>query len=105
MASRLFLASANLGQSMELRIRRNANSLRVDEINTPNLFRVSGASIWALKSVSYIWSHEAATFFLGVHPAYLHSKYVIAKSWRTFAEIIEQSAPELAKLFKLKLII
>ncbi|KDR26211.1 MULTISPECIES: hypothetical protein [Caballeronia] len=81
-----------------------ATSVTGQPIQTPELPGVSGASIWeVVDNVSGVWSPEAATRVVGVQSAYIHSKYIRAKSWLAVAQVLELADEQLAAAVRSKL--
>ncbi|MCA8043593.1 hypothetical protein [Burkholderia seminalis] len=79
-------------------------SITGETVQTPELPGVSGASIWELvSSTSSVWSPEAVTRVVGIQSAYVHSKYIRAKSWWAVAKVLEQADEQLAIAIRRKL--
>jgi hypothetical protein len=70
---------------------------------TPEAPGLSGASIWERRKTSGIWTPESATCVVGVQSAYVHSKYIRAKSWMSVAKVLEQADRHLAEAVKARL--
>lgn len=71
---------------------KRATLINGEEIDTPKLPGVSGASIWqARESTPGIWSPESAFRVVGVQSAFVHSKYMRAKSWWAVAKVLEKA--------------
>lgn len=74
------------------------------EVNTPELPGVSGASIWQARDPSSpIWTPEGSFAVVGVQSAYIHSKYIRAKSWWAVAKVLEQIDAQLATTVRAEL--
>jgi hypothetical protein len=74
------------------------------EVNTPGLPGVSGASIWQARDpASPIWTPEGTWAVVGVQSAYIHSKYIRAKSWWAVAKVLEQIDAQLAATVRAEL--
>ena len=82
---------------------RDATLLTGEVVETPKLPGVSGASVWAIRAVSGVWSPEAAIRVVGIQSAYLHSKYIRVKSWLAVAKMLESADHELADAIRAKL--
>jgi len=83
---------------------REAKSVSGQVIKTPELPGVSGASVWELRPSSGVWAPEKVTRVVGIQSAYLHSKYIRAKSWWAVAKVLEQADPTLAEVVRAKLL-
>lgn len=74
------------------------------EVNTPELPGVSGASVWQARDpASPIWTPEGAYAVVAVQSAYIHSKYIRAKSWWAVAKVLEQIDAELSATVRAQL--
>lgn len=82
---------------------RQATLLNGEEVETPELPGVSGASIWELRPLRGLWTPEEATRVVGIQSAYTHSKYIRAKSWWAVAKVLEQVDHTLAVAVREKL--
>lgn len=81
----------------------DATSVNGEAVKTPELPGVSGASIWELRPASGIWTPETATRVVGIQSAFVHSKYIRAKSWWAVAKVLEQADQALAIAVREKL--
>lgn len=76
---------------------RQATSIAGEEIQTPEMEGISGASIWEITAeVDSVWSPESAVRVVGVQSAFRHSKYMRAKDWRAVTKVLEQIDPSIA---------
>jgi len=82
---------------------RNATSVAGNQIETPKLPGVSGASIWEILPVLGVWSPETATRVIGIQSAYVHSKYIRGKNWWAVAKVLELADHGLAEAVRAKL--
>lgn len=81
-----------------------ATSITGEEIETPELRGLSGASVWEYKpNTSTIWAPESNTRVVGVQSHYLHSKCFLAKNWWAVGKVLEMIDYQLAKAVRSEL--